>query len=168
MQHWASVTPSGESLKSKSHPTAWMEDYMQVTGRDPHDPAKMSPEQVKAMEKSLMYRYGNNSNVPVVNPNMLRPDGSKKSARGFLGAMKSLGGKTSTEISAGFEINGKETLIPLMVPGLTKKELDYLLKTNIDDKAFMKNLPNSIAEKAIKHAEERMKKGKSVFYVDGE
>ncbi len=59
MQHWASVTPSGESLKSKSHPTAWMEDYMQVTGRDPHDPAKMSPEQVKAMEKSLMYRYGN-------------------------------------------------------------------------------------------------------------
>jgi hypothetical protein len=34
-----------------------MEDYMQVTGRDPHDPAKMSPEQVKAMEKSLMYRY---------------------------------------------------------------------------------------------------------------
>jgi hypothetical protein len=59
MQHWASVTPSGESLKSKSHPTAWMEDYMQVTGRDPHDPAQMSPEQVKAMEKSLMYRYGN-------------------------------------------------------------------------------------------------------------
>jgi hypothetical protein len=57
MQHWASVTPSGESLKSKSHPTAWMEDYMQVTGRDPHDPAQMSPEQVKAMEKSLMYRY---------------------------------------------------------------------------------------------------------------
>jgi hypothetical protein len=99
---------------------------------------------------------------------MLRPDGSKKSMKGFLGPMEAVGGKTSTEISAGFEINGKEMDIPLMVPGLTKKELDYLLKTDIDDEAFIKNLPNSIAEKAIAHAEKRMKDGKSVFYVDGE
>jgi hypothetical protein len=59
MQHWASVTPSGESLKSKSHPTAWMEDYMQVTGRDPHDPAQMSPEQIEGMKRALRYRYSN-------------------------------------------------------------------------------------------------------------
>jgi uncharacterized protein (UPF0218 family) len=58
--------------------------------------------------------------------------------------------------------------IPLMVPGLTKKELDYLLTTNTDDESFLKNLPGSIVEKAIAHAEKRIKEGKSVFYVDGE
>jgi hypothetical protein len=58
MQHWASTTGKGESLKSTSHPTAWMEDYMQVTGSDPHKPVDMNPEQVKAMQRALMYRYG--------------------------------------------------------------------------------------------------------------
>jgi hypothetical protein len=58
MQHWASTTGKGESLKATSHPTAWMEDYMQVTGSDPHEPTDMNPEQIKAMEKALMYRYG--------------------------------------------------------------------------------------------------------------
>ena len=58
MQHWASTTGKGESLKATNHPTAWMEDYMQVTGSDPHEPANMNPEQIKAMEKALMYRYG--------------------------------------------------------------------------------------------------------------
>ena len=57
MQHWSSVTPSGESLKSRSHPTAWKEDYMQMTGRDPGDPGKLTPEQVEGMKKALMYRY---------------------------------------------------------------------------------------------------------------
>jgi len=58
MQHWASTTGKGESLKATNHPTAWMEDYMQVTGSDPHEPVDMNPEQIKAMEKALMYRYG--------------------------------------------------------------------------------------------------------------
>ena len=183
MQHWASTTGKGESLKATNHPTAWMEDYMQVTGSDPHEPANMNPEQIKAMEKALMYRYGQKyqqgggvqSRRPMrlspsagVDLNMLRPDGSQKSARGFLGPMEAVGGKTSTEISAGFEIGGKEMDIPLLVPGLTKKELDYLLKTDISDKTFMKNLPESIRYKAITHAEKRIKDGKSVFYVDGE
>lgn len=58
MQHWASTTGKGESLKATNHPTAWMEDYMQVTGSDPHEPVDMNPEQIKSMEKALMYRYG--------------------------------------------------------------------------------------------------------------
>jgi len=57
MQHWSSVTPSGESLKSRSHPTAWKEDYMQMTGRDPGEPGKLTPEQVEGMKRALMYRY---------------------------------------------------------------------------------------------------------------
>lgn len=96
-----------------------------------------------------------------------RSDGSKK-GKGFLGEMQRPDGSVSTEISAGFEVDGKEMDIPLMVPGLTKKELDYLLNTQADEKTFLKNLPDSIAEKAIAHAEKRLKQGKSVFYVDGE
>lgn len=35
IQHWPSTTPSGESLKSANHPTAWMNDFMSSTGTDP-------------------------------------------------------------------------------------------------------------------------------------
>lgn len=101
-------------------------------------------------------------------PSMLRPDGSKKSMKGFLGPMERPDGGVSTEISAGFEIEGKEVDIPLMVPGLTKKEIDYLLNADIQGEDFFKNMPDSIQDKAIDHAKKRMKEGKSVFYVDGE
>jgi hypothetical protein len=33
--HWASKAPSGAWLKSPDHPTHWMEEYMQMTGKDP-------------------------------------------------------------------------------------------------------------------------------------
>jgi len=56
--HWPSVTSSGESLKARSHPSGWMEDYMQITGRDPSEGGDLTPEQIDAMNKSLMYRYG--------------------------------------------------------------------------------------------------------------
>lgn len=101
-------------------------------------------------------------------PSMFRPDGSKKSMKGFLGPMERPDGGISTEISAGYEINGKEVEIPLMVPGLTKKEIEYLLNADIQGEDFFKNMPRSIEDKAIAHAEKRMKEGKSVFYVDGE
>jgi hypothetical protein len=58
MQHWASTTGKGESLKAKSHPSAWMEDYMQITGSDPHEPVEMTSDQIRAMGKALTYRYG--------------------------------------------------------------------------------------------------------------
>lgn len=35
--HWPSVTPEGKDLKSKDHPTYWMEEYMKATGRDPNE-----------------------------------------------------------------------------------------------------------------------------------
>lgn len=56
--HWPSVTPAGESLKARNHPSGWMEDYMQLTGRDPSEGGELTPEQTDAMNKSLMYRYG--------------------------------------------------------------------------------------------------------------
>ncbi len=55
--HWSSVTPQGQSLKATNHPTAWMEDYMQVTGRDPHEPGELNQDQIEAIQKALQYRY---------------------------------------------------------------------------------------------------------------
>jgi hypothetical protein len=57
MQHWPSVNQQGMSLKATAHPTAWMEDYMQITGADPHQPVPLSQEQIVALSKALKYRY---------------------------------------------------------------------------------------------------------------
>lgn len=35
--HWPSNTPDGKPLKSENHPTKWMEDFMQKTGKDPNE-----------------------------------------------------------------------------------------------------------------------------------
>lgn len=56
--HWPSETPKGESLKALNHPTAWMEDYMQLTGKDPHEGQGMTESQAKKMKQFLMQRYG--------------------------------------------------------------------------------------------------------------
>lgn len=90
-----------------------------------------------------------------------RPDGTPK-GQGFLGPMKRPDGTTSTEISVGVNLGGKEMDIPLMVPGLSKSELTTLLALPLDDN-FNKNLPKSILDKAVAHARQRMAEGKSVF-----
>lgn len=89
-----------------------------------------------------------------------RPDGTPK-GKGFLGVQKSKSGKDMTEYSVGININGKERDVPTLVPGLTKKELDYL-KTEPD---LSKRTPmnDAIIKKAEAHARKRLKEGKSVF-----
>jgi hypothetical protein len=96
-----------------------------------------------------------------------RPDGSMK-GKGYFGEIKRPDGKVSTEISIGVGLNGKETLIPLIVPTLTKSELDYLMKKNPEDEDFMDKLPESIIDKAVDHAVMRMKQNKSPFADDDE
>lgn len=60
-----------------------------------------------------------------------------------------------TEKSIGVNINGKETLIPSIVPTLTQEEIDYM-KTH--------DMPNeAIIQKAVDHANKRIKEGKSPF-----
>lgn len=56
--HWPSTTATGESLKSLNHPTGWMEDYMQLTGKDPSESYSMSESQAKKMKEFLIQRYG--------------------------------------------------------------------------------------------------------------
>jgi len=87
----------------------------------------------------------------------LRPDGKSK-GKGFFGELARPDKRVSTEISIGVPIGGKETLIPSMVPTLNKAELDELLSLPEG------KIPSlAIRQKAQAHAEERIKKGLSVF-----
>ena len=53
----------------------------------------------------------------------LREDGTVK-GRGWLGPLKTMDGKTMTEKSIGVEIDGKETLIPLIVKVIPTMKLN--------------------------------------------
>jgi len=83
-----------------------------------------------------------------------RKDGSTK-GKGFLGELKRPDGKVSTELSIGVNFDGKQQEIPMLVPTLTKQEIDYLLN---DGKPT-----DAIVKKAVEHARKRVKEGKPVF-----
>lgn len=101
---------------------------------------------------------------PVTSKYGPRADGTMK-GEGFLGALPRLDDPSmiSSELSATVRLNGKETLIPLMVPTLNRKELETLLSTQ-----GVKNVPESVWAKAIDHAKSRLKAGKSIFAEPGE
>lgn len=92
----------------------------------------------------------------------MRPDKTAKGA-GYFGEIKRPDGNVMTEISIGVGLNGKETLIPLIVPTLNKSELNYLMRNNPKSKMFMEKMPKSIMDKAVDHAVMRMKENKSPF-----
>jgi hypothetical protein len=83
-----------------------------------------------------------------------RLDGTEK-GEGFLGKLKNSNGDISTELSVSYEINGKEILMPSLVPTLTDKEVKHLL----DNKPPTKEMDDKI----IDHAMKRIKEGKSPF-----
>lgn len=89
----------------------------------------------------------------------LREDGTAK-AEGWLGKLKNKDGRVSTELSVSYEIEGKEILMPSLVPGLTKKEIDHLLANKAPTK--------QIEKKIIDHAMQRIADGKSPFAGPGE
>jgi len=84
----------------------------------------------------------------------LRPDGTKKGP-GFLGKLSNADGNHSTELSIGINLNGEETLIPSLVPTLSKDEVQWLLKNNMPTP--------EIEAKAVAHAKQRIAEGKPVF-----
>ena len=96
-----------------------------------------------------------------------RPDGTQK-GKGYFGELKRPDGSISTEISMGVGIDGKEVEIPLIVPSLSKEELDYLLKTPIKSKRFFDDMPPAIIQKAMEHATMRIDQNKSPFAGPGE
>ncbi|CAB4160564.1 hypothetical protein UFOVP765_23 [uncultured Caudovirales phage] len=95
----------------------------------------------------------------------MRESGSGKKYTGWKGELKRLDNpnQVSTEISTTVGLNGKEVEIPLIVPTLNKKELDFLLSVDPKSKEFGARLPSSVMKKAIDHAVTRMKLGKSPF-----
>jgi len=117
--------------------------------------------------KESKSRRGYQAGGSVEDPSMYRSDGSKKSAQGFLGPVKNNAeGGIMTEVSVGMEINGKEMEVPVMVPTLTKKEIETLANMELEGNA--KNIPESIIMKAKQHALQRIEQGLSPFYQDGE
>lgn len=83
-----------------------------------------------------------------------REDGTNK-GKGWLGEIPIGNGSVMTEKSIGVEINGKEVLIPSLVPTLTKDEIESLKKDGMPSK--------EIIRKARDHAKNRIDKGLSPF-----
>ena len=50
--HWPSSLPSGEMLKSSTHPTAWKEQFMRESGQNPDALGLKSPEDANAYLRS--------------------------------------------------------------------------------------------------------------------
>lgn len=92
-----------------------------------------------------------------------RPDGSDK-GQGFLGILQRPDGGVSTEISASFgdKIAGGQD-IPLLVPTLTKNEVQSLLSNNAEGSDFFQSVPPSVFEKAIDFARHRQSLGLPYF-----
>jgi hypothetical protein len=92
-----------------------------------------------------------------------RADGSEK-GDGFFGALKRPDGDVSSELSIGVPINGEEMEIPSLVPTLTAPELHYLLTTDGPGS----EMPRSIVDKAIAHAQQRLAAKLPVWAQPGE
>lgn len=103
--------------------------------------------------------------VPSPNdPSGYRADGTPK-GQGFLGGMVRPDKKTSSEISIGVEIDGKEVEVPTLVPTLTETERQWLLTHDVSDPA---KLPRSIIQKATDYARLRLGRQQSPFAQRGE
>jgi hypothetical protein len=58
--HWPSVDPkSGKPLKSSDHPTAWKEDYMQRTGKNPDEVGATKQDYEKMTGSKMLMRTPN-------------------------------------------------------------------------------------------------------------
>ena len=127
----------------KSLESAW-EDIM--------SPVNGTPSGV--VNPGKMGEFGNN-------PYGMREDGTPKGL-GFFGKIQNTANpdKVSTELSFDFDVDGQNILAPLMVPGLTKKELDWLLSG--------KQPTAEIYNKAQEFALQRLREGKSQWAAPDE
>lgn len=88
-----------------------------------------------------------------------RQDGTDKGS-GFFGELPRPDGNISTELSIGVDFGKGETEIPLLVPTLSRPEIDYLLSGGKPTQA--------IVDKASANAVDRMANGASPFAQEGE
>jgi hypothetical protein len=89
-------------------------------------------------------------------PSSYREDGSLKGP-GWLGPYKNKKGQMVTEYSIGVPIDGKEMDIPSLVPGLTPEEINQVVSGRV---------PESVLQKAVEHAEGKVKNKQSVWATE--
>jgi hypothetical protein len=111
----------------------------------------------QGMERPVLPIY-KKPEQPVIlqrNNGNLRLDGTPK-GKGFFGEIKRPDGKVSTELSISSEdvVQGKEVLIPTMVPTLTNAEVSYLLSGKYNPQA-RQGIDDVISRKAIDFARKR-------------
>ena len=95
-----------------------------------------------------------------------RPDGTPK-GNGFLGVLRRPDGGVSTEISISTDkVSGRD--FPLLVPTLSRKEVDQILSVPTDAKDFWQRVPKSAIQKAEAFAENRAKQGLPLFAAPNE
>jgi len=137
--------------------------YYQSLTNDTVD--EYTEEQPFTLEPNVPKPEGSNIPVvePVVDPSLLRPDGTTKSTKGFLGPIKGNDNSLRTELSIGVNFGNGEVLVPSMIPGLTAEEIEVL--RNLPEGSLP---PQSIIDKAKAHAEKRIANNLSPFYQDGE
>jgi hypothetical protein len=68
-----------------------------------------------------------------------------------------------TEVTSGYNIDGKEIDLPLITKYSTKEDIEFLKRANLKDKNYLKNAPAGLENRAIKHAMDRKKAGLSVY-----
>ena len=144
---------SPDSFKEKKYVVDKLKQNIALLGGNKAEEptAKPTTTPTESTSKPYLDSKGN------VKPDWKRPDGSTKGP-GWLGRQKSNSGKDMSEYSIGTEIDGKEVDIPTFVPGLTQKEIDFL-KTEPN----VKDIPDSIFNKAKTHADKLISAGKSPF-----
>lgn len=92
-------------------------------------------------------------------PYGLREDGTPK-GNGFFGMLPHSNGNRSSELSIGVNFDGKEHLIPSLVPTLSREEINHLLGGNA--------MTDAIVSKAVEHARQRMMAGLPVWAMPNE
>jgi hypothetical protein len=102
---------------------------------------------------------------PIPRKDMLRADGTTKSAQGFLGPFPDQYGKMMTEQTIGVEIDGKEVQMPAIVPTTTPDEIELLASGNVNWQSPRGQL---IQDKAVANYRDRVSRGLSPYYQDGE
>lgn len=91
-----------------------------------------------------------------------RMDGSPK-GNGFFGPLMRPDGNMSSELSIDFDHGGRKILAPLIVPTMSKDQLDRLLARKDGEP-----LPPDVVQNAQQHAIQRIMTGKPTFSLPNE
>lgn len=91
-------------------------------------------------------------------------DSPEMKSQGWLGPLQNGLGQSVSEYSISQNVNGRNVEMPSIVPGLTPDELQMIMRASETGS----QLPSSVYEKAMAHAQERIRHGRSPFWNAGD